>query len=299
MTEKPKIKFAFFGTGTLAENVLRILGQNNFSPELIITTINKKIGRGLEIKENPLVFYAKDKNIKYWQPETFKNLELKNTPIRKKDFDLFIIASYPKILSKEILNIPKLGCLNIHPSLLPKYRGPSPIQTALLNGEDKTGVSIIKLDEEIDHGPILNQKEINILDTDLNAGLEKKCGVLGGEMLAEILNNYLRQNKNFNLKDQDHANATFTKKFEKTLGEISLDKTTAFELQNKFRALLPHIPIYFFISKKEKSIRVKITEIILDKNFAKGKMAQDIIQKLIPENKSEMSFEDFKRGYLK
>jgi len=299
MSDRPKIKFVFFGTGILAENVLQVLCQENFVPELLITTPNQKVGRGLIMKENSLVTFAKNKNLISWQPETLKNLDFRNTPLAGKDFDLFIIASYPKILSPALLNFPRFGCLNVHPSLLPKYRGPSPIQTALLNEERQTGVSIIKLDQEIDHGPILEQKEINILEEDTKETLEKKCGRLGGEMLAEIFTKSWRVNKNFTCREQDHSQATWTKKMEKVFGEIELEKTTAAELKNKFRALLPNIPIYFFISKGGKRMRVKVTEITLDKNSAKDKLAPAIIKKVIPENKAEISFEDFKRGYLK
>jgi methionyl-tRNA formyltransferase len=206
------------------------------------------------------------------------------------------VASYPKILPKNILDLARLGSLNVHPSILPKYRGPSPIQTALLNDDINSGISIIKLDEEIDHGPILIQKEFNIKNEDTFSNLEVSCGIEGGEMLAMILPSFLEGS--LKLKDQDHDKATFTKKFSKIDGEINLESTSALELQNKFRAFTPHIPIYFFINHNDKEIRVKITEINFDKDFAMDKITKDIIKKLIPENKSEMSFEDFERGYL-
>lgn len=297
--ENKNIKFIFWGVGPLAESALYSLYKNNLIPSLIITSPNKRSGRGLEMEENIIASWCKIKNIKYWQPEKV-NLEnlifFLNENNIENNFDLSIVASYPKILKEEILDLPKFKTLNIHPSLLPLYRGPSPIQTALINGDTVTGVTIIKLDKDIDHGPILLQKEISILEEDTNERLERKCGTVGGEMICEILEHYI--NNNLKLIEQDHDKATFTHKFEKSHGEIKLDDDAEI-LQNKFKSLLPHISIFFFINHKDKDIRIKISDINLDKDFAKNKKAKNIINKVIPEGKKEMNFEDFIRGYLK
>lgn len=313
---KKETKFIFLGTGPLAESALYSLFQNDLIPLLVITSPDKKSGRNLELQKNIIATWCESKNIKYIQPDKLTKEILEETLEKileenneennfEKDFlkniDLFIVASYPKILKEEILNIPKYGCINIHPSLLPKYRGPSPIQSALLNGDENIGISIMKIDKEVDHGEILIQKEIRIEDRDVNEKLERKCGAEGALMINDLLEHYL--NGNLKLKEQDHDKATFTHKFEKKAGEINLKTTSTKELQNKFRALLPHIPIYFFINHKnkneEKEIRIKITDIDLDKNNIENKSVKDIIKKVIPEGKSEMSFSDFEKGYLK
>lgn len=293
--ENKNIKFVFFGSGPLAESALYSLYQNNLTPSLVITSVDKKSGRNLEIHKNIISAWCESKNIEYWQPETLKNLDIKSSPLGKQTFDVGIIVSYPKILKKEILDLPTFGCLNIHPSLLPKYRGPSPIQTALLNGDEKIGISIMKLDEEVDHGPILIQTEMDLDSEDVNEKVERKAGAFGGEMLAQILNHYI--DGNLKLIEQDHAQATFTRKFEKKEGEIKLDDN-AEVVQNEFKALLPHIPIFFFINHKDREIRVKVNEINLSKDFVKDKLAKDIIKKVTPEGKSEMNFSDFEKGYL-
>lgn len=293
---KRQIKFIFLGTGPLAESSLFSLYQNDLIPSLVITSPNKKVGRGLEIQKNIIATWCESKDIEVWQPESLKDLDIKNSPLGEDDFDLSIVASYPKILREEILNLPKFGSLNIHPSLLPKYRGPSPIQTALLNGDTETGITIIKLDKEIDHGPILIQKEIEILEEDTNEKLERKCGGEGGEMLNQILESYLEGS--LKLKEQNHEEATFTRKFEKAEGKIELEDK-AEVLQNKFKAFLPHIPIFFIIQHQDREFRVKITEINLSRKESGDKLAKDIIKKVIPEGKSEMNFSDFERGYLK
>lgn len=293
------INYIFWGTGPLAESTLYTLYKNGFVPSLVITSPDKRSGRNMELKKNIIASWSESKGIKYYQPERLilddLNNFLKENNI-KESIDVSIVASYPKILKEEILNLPKSGTLNIHPSDLPKYRGPSPIQTALLNGDPQTAISIIKLDKEVDHGPILIKKEIDILEEDTNETLERRCGTTGAEILIEILPYYLEGQ--LKLKEQDHDKATFTLKFEKSEGEIKLSDDANI-LQNKFRAFLPHIPIFFKIDHKTKEIRVKIIDINLNKDFAKNKTAKDIIKKVIPEGKSKMSFSDFEKGYLK
>jgi len=293
--DNKNIKFVFFGSGPLAESALYSLYQNNLVPSLVITSPNKKSGRNLELHKNIISVWCESKNIKYWQPETLKNLDINSSPLGKENFDVGVVVSYPKILKKEILDLPKNGCLNIHPSLLPKYRGPSPIQSALLNGDDKIGISIMKLDEEVDHGPILIQTDMDLEIEDVNEKVERKAGRFGGEMLAQILNHYL--DGSLKLIDQDHSQATHTRKFSKAEGEIKLEDN-AETVQNKFKALLPHISIFFFINHKDREIRIKVNEIELDKNLAKNKQVKEIIKKVTPEGKSEMNFSDFEKGYL-
>lgn len=308
------IKYIFWGSGPLAESSLYTLFSNGLTPTLVITSPDKKSGRHLSIERNIISIWCESKNIKCYQPEklTLDNLInfLEENNI-ESDFDVSVVASYPKILKEEILSLPKHGTLNIHPSRLPAYRGPSPIQTALLNGDRETSISIIKLDRDVDHGPILIQKDINILEEDINEKLERRCGTIGAELLIEILPHYL--DNTLSLIEQEHSKATFTRKFEKKEGEISLDDKAEI-LQNKYRAFLPHIPIFFFINKsypepfpKErekiqntiKQIRVKIISINLSRDFAENKSAKDIIEKVTPEGKSEMTWQDFERGYLK
>ncbi len=294
--QNKNIKYIFWGTGPLAESSLFTLYQNELIPSLVITSPDKRSGRKMELHRNIIASWCESKNIKYWQPESLKNLDIKSSPLIEDEFDVAIVASYPKILKEEVLNLPKFGSLNIHPSRLPKYRGPSPIQTALLNGDTSTAISIIKLDKEVDHGPILIQKEIDILNEDTNETLERKCGAVGGELVLQILPHYI--DGALKSIEQDHIKATFTRKFNKKEGEIKLEDM-AKEVQNKFRAFLPHIPIFFFINHNNKQIRVKISKIDLSKEFVKNKTAREIIEKVIPEGKSEIDFNSFLLGYIK
>ena len=293
MDNKPR--YAFFGTGPLAESVLAALFQAGFVPSLIVTKPDAPQGRHLEITPPNIKIWAEMRHISVFQPETLKGLPA-DSPLHIAGFDVFIVASYGKILPDDILALPKHGVLNVHPSLLPKYRGPSPIESALLDGVLVTGVSVIKLDSEMDHGPILIQGKTAI-DPSATAGtLEVECGLLGGELLAQALPRYLEGS--LIPKEQDHTQATICKKITKDMGEITME-TGAEEVQRKFRALTPWPSVYFFIVHAGKRMRVKVTKINTEPVENESLAASDIIEAVIPEGKHEMSFEDFKRGYVK
>lgn len=194
--------------------------------------------------------------------------------------DLFIVASFGKILSTEILNIPKLGALNIHPSLLPKYRGPSPIQTAILNGDQKTGVTIIKMDEEVDHGPIIYQKEVEIKETDTFESLAERLFKTAAENLSNTISNYVLSK--INVTPQDDSKATLTKLLKREVGLIDVynppDKVT---LDRMIRAYFPWPGVWtkYNLGDNEKIIKFLPNE------------------KLQVEGKKPMSYKDFINGY--
>lgn len=287
------ISFVFFGTGPLAESVLATLIREGFTPTLVVTKPDAPQGRHMEIRAPHIKTWCEMKGIPIYQPETLRELP-SNSPLFAKPFDVAIVASYGKIIPEEVLSIPKEGFLNVHPSLLPLYRGASPIESALLDGAMTTGVSIIKLDAEMDHGPILAQSAFMINPQETAGTMEVTCGQLGGELLVQSLPHYL--DGTLTPKEQDHSRATFCKKIEKTLGEITLE-TKADEVQRKFRALTPWPGLYFFHTHNNKQIRVKVALVDLSAQITGG-IAKDIILKVIPEGKAVMDFESFKRGYM-
>ncbi len=138
--------------------------------------------------------------------------------LKKSQPDLFVVAAYGKILPKEVLDVPKLGAINIHPSLLPKYRGPTPVQSAILAGEKKSGVSIIKLDEQVDHGPILEQVELEFEPDETSESFYDKSFKLGAEILPDVIKRY--EKEEVELKAQDDSKATFTKDLKRDDGFI-------------------------------------------------------------------------------
>ncbi len=286
--------FAFFGTGPLAESVLAALVRAGYTPALLVTKPDAPQGRHLEIVSPHIKTWAEMNHISTYQPESLKELG-EDSPLHSEPFDLFIVASYGKMIPEEILNIPTHGVLNVHPSLLPKYRGPSPIESVLLSGDMTTGVSIMKLDDLMDHGPILTQSAFIINPNTTVGAMEVECGQLGGELLVQVLPHYLEGT--LIPKEQDHDQTTVCKKITKELGEITLT-TNASEVQRKFRALTPWPSLYFFIDHKDKKMRIKVTSVDLTLAGTETLVASDIILKVTPEGKHEMTFEDFKRGYL-
>ncbi len=286
-----KLRYAFFGTGPLAESVLAALVRNGYTPSLIVTKPDAASGRHLELTPPHIKVWGEMKGIPVYQPVTLRELG-EDSPLLVQSFDLFIVASYGKIIPEAILEKAARGVLNVHPSTLPLYRGPSPIESALLASEKTIGVSIMKLDKEVDHGPILVQGSIPVESEDTACTIEVKAGMEGGALLSQVLEHYLTGT--LIPVEQDHSSATFCKKIEKEMGEITL-VDNAETVANKWRAFTPWPGIYFFFTHGDKKIRVKVSA--LRKEDLVGKQAKDIILSVIPEGKKEMSFEDFKRGY--
>jgi methionyl-tRNA formyltransferase len=285
--------YAFFGTGALAESVLASLVRAGYVPSVVITKPDSKQGRHMELTPPMIKVWAEMKGIEVSQPESLKELSTES-PLYTKKYDLFIVASYGKIIPQDILDLPTHGVLNVHPSLLPLYRGPSPIESVLLDGHMTTGVSIMKLDALMDHGPILTQSAF-MINPESNAGtLEVECGQLGGELLVQVLPHYLEGS--LIPKEQDHTKVTTCKKITKDLGLIHLDDDIDI-VRRKFRALTPWPSLYFFIEHAGRDIRVKINQVdcITEKE---SRSAKDYIVSVTPEGKKQMDWESFTRGYL-
>ena len=289
MTNKYNLKFAFFGTSDFSVKVADVLLKNGFVPKLIVTVPDKPKGRKKELSPPSIKIWAQEHNINFIQPPSLKKLE-DNSPIKSRQYDLFLVAAYGKIIPLDVINAPKYGTLNVHPSLLPKYRGPSPIQYFILSEEEETGVTIMQMDEEVDHGPILIQREFSISNFQfLNyKQLEEKLAELGGQMLIEIIPDWV--NEEIKPQKQDHSKATFTKKITKEDGLVDLEEPPEI-IERKFRAFYPWPGIYFFIEKNNQKIRVIITDMKLSEN---GELK---INKVKPEGKNEMPYGDFLRGY--
>ncbi len=280
-TSKPKI--AFFGTPDFAVIILSELKKKGIIPELIITAPDKPKGRGMKLTPPPVKVWAEENNIEYIQPEKLDPDFLYR--LKTTNYRLFIVAAYGKILKKEILKIPRHGTLNVHPSLLPKFRGPSPIEGAILRGEKETGVTIMLLDEEMDHGGIIKNEKLKIKSDIKAPELEKELARMGGKLLAEIIPQWLEGK--IKAHEQDHTQATYTKKITKEDGLI--DPTGDGETNwRKFRAFYGWPGTYFFTKKKGKKIRV----IVKDASFEKGEF---IIHRVLPEGGHELDYEIFKK----
>jgi methionyl-tRNA formyltransferase len=198
--------------------------------------------------------------------------------LRNLNPDLFFVAAYGQILPKEVLNIPKMGTINIHPSLLPFYRGASPIQSAILNGDQKTGVSFIKMDEEMDHGPVILQFESGINSDDTFESLANRLFNEAADQVVEAIS------KVGEAKAQDDSAATFTKILKKEDGKIYINNPPTLEILNRsIRAYYPWPGIWFEYDLNGKQTLIKL-------------LPEGMIQ---VEGKKPMSFKDFKNGYEK
>ncbi len=286
------LPYVFFGTGALAESVVASLMRAGYTPALIVTKPDSRQGRHMELTPPTIKVWAEMKGIKVLQPEKLNEEFIQN--LQPTTYSLFIVASYGKIIPQNILDLPQHGVLNVHPSLLPLYRGPSPIESVLLDGHITNGVSIMKLDALMDHGPILAQSAF-MVNPESNAGtLEVECGQLGGELLVQVIPHYLEGT--LIPKEQDHSKATICKKITKDLGLIHLYDDIDI-VRRKFRALTPWPSLYFFITHGGRAMRVKVNAVdcITEKE---NKRAEDYVLSVTPEGKKQMDWESFKRGYL-
>lgn len=282
----------FFGTPLFAVHTLNALEERGITPDIVVTAPDKPAGRGLELTPPPVKQWAEDREILVLQPTSLKteNISPENTEamslILNSEWDLFIVSAYGKLLRKEILNLPRKGVLNVHPSLLPKFRGASPIESQILADEKNVGVSIMLLDEEMDHGPLLAQASITPEEWPLKASLlEELLATEGGTLLAEVIPEWLAET--ITPSEQDHALATFTKKITKEDGEISLSDD-GYQNYLKFCAYDGWPGTYFFMEKSGKKMRIKIT----DASYENGEFIPVLV---IPEGKKEMKYEDFIR----
>ena len=254
------VKFVFFGTRELGAIVLERLLAKDYVPSLVVTAPDKPTGRKQELTPSPVKKVAGRYNLPLTQPE--RPVELLSRP-ELKEAEFMVLAAYGFILSKELVKLPPKGILNVHPSLLPLYRGPSPEQSSLLNGDEKTGATIMLMDEEVDHGPILAQLEFIIPKDMKHEELHSALGKLGGELLVETIPKWLEGA--IVPKEQDHSKATYTKKLTKEDGRIDWTKAAAY-IERQVRALHPWPGTYTKLEiqnpKSETSSKFKILKIL-------------------------------------
>lgn len=287
-------KIAFFGNSEFSLLVLEELKKNGITPDLIVTTPDKPQGRKMILTPTQTKVWAENNSVEYVEPE-----KLKDESFIKKisEYDLFIVASYGKIIPKIIIDLPKYKVLNIHPSLLPKYRGPSPLQEQILNDEKEIGVSIMLIDEQVDHGNIIVQKKVEIKNWPIGFNLlQETLAKEGAKLLSEIISNWVK-NK-IESKEQKHVEATFTKKVEKIDGLLDLS-SDPYKNYLKFLAFEEWPKTYFETEKKGEGVDNKTTEqkkirVIIKKATYKDNNFE--ILSVVPEGKKEMDYKSFLNG---
>lgn len=273
--------FSFFGTPRFGEIVLSELIQKQWIPSFVVCNPDRPTGRKRVITSPPVKVLAQRNGIPVSQPEKLSESD----PIFYEKQDYFVVAAYGKIIPKSVFNLPRFGTIGIHPSLLPRHRGATPIQSAILNGEKQTGVTLFLIDEKIDHGKIIAQKSIPIEKDDTYITLEEKLARWGAWLLIKTIPDFI--NGKITALEQNHKQATITKKIKTedafipphTLKRaLSGDIATAETVNRMVRAFTPEPGVWTLKQKKRMKIletRISENKLVLIKIQMDGKKPQN------------------------
>jgi len=297
------MRVIFMGTPQFALPTLETI-SSRFELAAIITQPDKGKGRRLRVTFSPVKRFAVTNHIKLLQPTRLKDNSKLNGILSEINPDVIVVAAYGRIMPAWLLDLPKYGCVNLHASLLPEYRGAAPIQRAIMDGKKMTGVSTIKVLPELDAGPVYLSSRVKISETDNALALSKKLSLVGAKLVLETLQGILEER--LIPKSQDETGATYAPKISKE--EMEIDWQNDYKIINNLvRALAPRPGAYTTINnKKVKIINTELRPlaegppgtiistkkelIVVAKN---GSLA---LQTIKPEGKSEMSGADFARG---
>ena len=308
------MRVLFMGTPDFAEESLKSLVEANYDVIGVVTNPDKPKGRGMKMVASPVKEYAQEKGLKIYQPEKVrKNVEFIEE-IKNLNPDVICVVAYGKILPKEILEIPKLGCINVHGSLLPKYRGAAPIQWAVLNGDRTTGITTMYMDEGMDTGDMILKQEVEIGEDETTGELWDRLSKIGGELLVKTLKEIEKGTATREKQGDDFTTAPM---LSKEMAKIDWNKKTAQEIKNLVRGLNPIMGAYTFLNgKKIKFWKVDLAkedEIMVENLDFLGNgvvllsdskdglyiKAKDGIIKVLEiqgENAKRMSIQDYLRG---
>lgn len=275
------IKIAFFGTPSICIPILEALKGAGMMPAVIVTGEDKPAGRGLTLTPPPVKLFAIENNIPVLQPKKLDN-EF-TLQLREHEIELSIVVAYGKIIPEEIIKLPKYGTLNVHYSLLPKYRGASPVEGALLHGDTETGVSIQKMVYKLDAGDVLKEVVVPIEEKENKIELLNRLNTIASEVLPETITKYI--GGEITPLVQDESGVTLAKKIDKSEGELDLSDDPLTNWR-KYRAFFGYPGTFIFLEKDGIKTRLKIT--LAD--FENGKF---IIKKVIPEGKRETEFDAY------
>jgi methionyl-tRNA formyltransferase len=299
-------KIIYFGSSNFSKKILQTLIEAKIKPVLVITKPDAPKGRGLKLYQTQVAKLSQDNKIKVIKPDNLGETRFLDE-ISKIKPNYLVVADYGKIIPNELLSMPKILPLGIHPSLLPLYRGPAPIERTLINGKTITGVTIFKLDKGIDTGPMILQKKIKIDSNDTYFTLSKKLANLGTEALIEVL--YQIKDNFPSMEKQDEKKATFAPKLSKQDGRINWENN-AEKIKNLIRATLNWPTAYTYYNNKilkiieaenleDKNKQNPATITKVDKNGIYVAAGSGIlkIKKVKPEGKNEMPAWSFVCGY--
>lgn len=307
------MKIVFMGTPDFAKESLEALYNAKYEILAVVTNPDRPKGRGMKMIASPVKEFALEKGIKIYQPERVRNNEEFISEIKALKPDVICVVAYGKILPKEILEIPSKGCINVHGSLLPKYRGAAPIQWAVLNGDKKTGVTTMYMDVGMDTGDMILKQETQIGEDETTGELWERLSKIGGDLLVKTLKEI--ENKTApRIKQGDDF--TMAPMLDKSMAKIDWENKTALEIKNLVRGLNPIMGAYTFLNgKKIKFWKVDVakdifadgdmefmkngTVIVSDKRDGIYIKTKDGILKVLEiqgENAKKMPIQDYLRG---
>ena len=305
------MKVIFIGTPSFAIPTLTSLIESpHIDVVCVVTQPDRPVGRKQIMEETPVKQLAKKHNIPVLQPEKIQDI---TTAINSQKPDMIVVAAYAQLIPQKILNIPRYGCINVHGSLLPKYRGSSCIQAAIINGDKKSGVTIMKMEAGLDTGPILAQKEIELDKLWTSDDLYVKISELSGEIIEKTILDYA--SNSIKPTPQDDTKASLVKNLKKNDGQIDLSKT-AEEIERFVRAMHSWPGAFIHLTINGESSAVKMIEVdkeILEINtYEPGQLfihdnklaiqcrdAAIAIKKIQLPGKKPMTSEQFINGYQK
>lgn len=242
------MKILFMGTPDFAQASLKALYDAKYDMIGVVTNPDKPKGRGMKLVASPVKEFAMEKGLKIYQPTKIKNNEEIIEEIKKLNPDVICVVAYGKILPKEIIDIPKLGCINVHGSLLPQYRGAAPIQWAVLNGDKKTGVTTMYMDEGMDTGDMILKQEVEIGEEETTGELWERLASIGAKLLVETLKQI---EKGVAPRQKQGDNFSMAPMLNKEMAKINWSAKTAQEIKNLVRGLNPIMGAYTFLNGKK------------------------------------------------
>ena len=308
------MKIVFMGTPDFAKESLEAIYNEGYEILTVVTNPDRPQGRGMKLKSSPVKEFALEKGLNVRQPEKVRKNEEFINEIKDLNPDVICVVAYGKILPKEILEIPKFGCINVHGSLLPKYRGAAPIQWAVLNGDKETGITTMYMDEGMDTGDMILKEKVEIGENETTGELWDRLSKIGGELLVKTLKEIEKGTAPRIKQGEDFSVAPM---LNKSIAKIDWDNKTAKEIKNLVRGLNPIMGAYTFLDgRKIKFWKVDVAksdEIMFGNNsplrngtvlvsdpreglFIKTKEGILKVLEIQGENAKRMKIEDFLRG---
>lgn len=254
------MKVVFMGTPDFASESLKNLYEAGHEILAVVTNPDRQKGRGMKVIATPVKQYAIEKNLKIYQPEKVRKNQEFIDEIKSLNPDVICVVAYGKILPKEILEIPHLGCINVHASLLPKYRGAAPIQWAVLNGEKETGVTTMYMDIGMDTGDMILKEKVQIGEDETTGELWNRLSKIGGKLLIETLKQI---EEGTAPREKQGEDFTMAPMLDKKMAKIDWENQTASQIKNLVRGLNPIMGAYTFLKDK----KIKFWKVDVAKNI--------------------------------